>query len=75
MQSAEAVLMGLVWKRDSQQPKILFHGRFPEYTPNDMADPALTDLAIDLGAFTTPGLQFNERVQSTLLHADRCTTG
>ena len=39
MQSAEAVHMGLVWK-DSGSPKILFHGRFPEYTPNDVADPA-----------------------------------
>ena len=46
MQSAEAVHMGLVWKRNSATPKILFHARFPEYTPNDMADPALIDLAI-----------------------------
>ena len=59
MQSAEAVHMGLVWKRSSTTPKILFHSRFPEYTPNDVADPALTDLAISRGAFTTPGLQFN----------------
>ena len=29
MQSAEAVHMGLVWKKDSQNPKILFHSRFP----------------------------------------------
>ena len=41
MQSAEAVHMGLVWKRSSTTPKILFHARFPEYTPNDVADPAL----------------------------------
>ncbi|HEX9689345.1 MAG TPA: galactose oxidase-like domain-containing protein [Thermoanaerobaculia bacterium] len=66
MQSAEAVHMGLVWKRDSQQPKILFHGRFPEYTPNDMADPALIDLAIGFGAFTTPGLQFNSSLRDVL---------
>jgi hypothetical protein len=66
MQSAEAVHMGLVWKRDSQQPKILFHGRFPEYIPNDMADPALIDLAIDFGAFTTPGLQFNSSLRDVL---------
>ena len=46
MQSAEAVHMGLVWKSNSQRPKILFHGRFPEFTPNDVADPVLTDLAI-----------------------------
>jgi hypothetical protein len=66
MQSAEAVHMGLVWKRASQQPKILFHGRFPEYIPNDMADPALIDLAIDFGAFTTPGLQFNSSLRDVL---------
>ena len=48
MQSAEAVHMGLVWKKNSQNPKILFHSRFPEYTPNDVADPALIDLAIEL---------------------------
>ena len=50
--------MGLVWK-DSGNPKIRFHGRFPEYTPNDMADPALIDRAIARGAFTTPGRQFD----------------
>jgi Domain of unknown function (DUF1929)/Kelch motif len=66
MQSAEAVHMGLVWKKDSQQPKILFHARFPEYTPNDMADPDLIDLAIELGAFTTPGLQFNSSLRDVL---------
>ena len=46
MQSVEAVHMGLVWKRNSDQPKILYHARFPEYVVNDIADPALTDLAI-----------------------------
>jgi hypothetical protein len=66
MQSTEAVHMGLVWKKDSQHPKILFHSRFPEYTPNDMADPELVDLAIDLGAFTTPGLQFNTSLRDVL---------
>ena len=66
MQSAEAVHMGLVWKRNSPTPKILFHGRFPEYTPNDMADPALVDLAITRGAFTTPGLQFNSSLRDVL---------
>src|SRR5688500_2549911 len=35
MQSTEAVHMGLVWKRSSQTPKLLYHARFPEYTPND----------------------------------------
>ena len=29
MQSVEAVHMGLVWKRNSNQPKILYHARFP----------------------------------------------
>src|SRR5688500_5918035 len=66
MQSTEAVHMGLVWKRDSQRPKILFHSRFPEYTPNDVADPTLIDLAIGLGAFTTPGLQFNSSLRDVL---------
>ena len=66
MQSAEAVHMGLVWKRSSTTPKILFHARFPEYTPNDVADPALTDLAIARGAFTTPGLQFNTSLRDVL---------
>src|SRR6266508_579907 len=66
MQSTEAVHMGLVWKRNSATPKILFHGRFPEYTPNDVADPALIDLAIARGAFTTPGLQFNSSLRDVL---------
>src|SRR5918996_3009051 len=66
MQSAEAVHMGLVWKKNSQKPKILFHGRFPEYVPNDMADPDLVDLAIERGAFTTPGLQFNSSLRDVL---------
>src|SRR5688500_15385088 len=66
MQSSEAVHMGLVWKKHSQSPKILFHARFPEYTVNDMADPALTDLAISLGAFATPGLQFNSSLRDVL---------
>jgi hypothetical protein len=66
MQSTEAVHMGLVWKRNSVTPKILFHARFPEYTPNDMADPALVDLAIARGAFTTPGMQFNSSLRDVL---------
>ncbi len=66
MQSAEAVHMGLVWKKNSQQPKLLFHARFPEYRVNDMADPALTDLAIARGAFSTPGLQFNSSLRDVL---------
>ena len=52
MQSTEAVHMGLIWKKGSQQPKLLFHARFPEYTPNDVADPAVIDAAIAAGALT-----------------------
>src|SRR5258705_6794498 len=66
MQSTEAVHMGLVWKRNSPSPKILFHARFPEYTPNDVADPALIDLAIQRGAFTTAGNQFNSSLRDVL---------
>src|SRR6266705_3554455 len=66
MQSTEAVHMGLVWKKDSATPKILFHSRFSEYTPNDMADPEIIDLAIALGAFTTPGPQFNSSLRDVL---------
>ena len=43
MQSTEAVHMGLVWKSNSDKPKLLYHARFPEYVPNDVADPALVD--------------------------------
>jgi hypothetical protein len=66
MQSTEAVHMGLVWKRNSQQPKILYHSRFPEYSGVDMADPALTDLAIQRGALTTSGNQFNTTLRDVL---------
>jgi hypothetical protein len=66
MQSVEAVHMGLVWKKNSQAPKILYHARFPEYTVNDMADPDLVDLAIAKGAFHTPGLQFNSSLRDVL---------
>ena len=66
MQSAEAVHMGLVWKTDSQTPKILFHARFPQYVANDVSDPALIDMAIGLGAFTTAGLQFNTSLRDVL---------
>jgi hypothetical protein len=66
MQSTEAVHMGLVWKKGSERPKILYHSRFPEYTPNDVADPELTDLAIARGAFVTPGLQFNSSLRDVL---------
>src|SRR5213594_3114656 len=66
MQSTEAVHMGLVWKKNSQKPKILFHARFSEYTANDMADPALVDLAIARGALTTAGTQFNSSLRDVL---------
>jgi hypothetical protein len=46
MQSSEAVHMGLVWKKHSDKPKLLYHARFPEYTPNDVSDPATTDTVI-----------------------------
>src|SRR5438067_2529236 len=66
MQSAEAVHMGLVWKKNSQKPKILCHARFSEYSANDMADPALVDLAIARGALTTAGNQFNSSLRDVL---------
>jgi hypothetical protein len=66
MQSSEAVHMGLVWRKNVATPKILFHARFPEYVPNDMADPQIIDLAIARGAFTTPGLQFNSSLRDVL---------
>src|SRR3989475_12131817 len=66
MQSTEGVHMGLVWKKNSQNPKILFHARFSEYTANDMADPALVDLAIARGALTTAGNQFNSSLRDVL---------
>lgn len=66
MQSTEAVHMGLVWKKNVATPKILFHARFPEYVPNDMADPQIIDLAIARGAFSTPGLQFNSSLRDVL---------
>ena len=47
MQSTEAVHMGLVWKRNSDKPKILYHARFPEYIPNDVADPEIVDAVIN----------------------------
>jgi hypothetical protein len=66
MQSSEAVHMGLVWKKKSASPKILFHARFPQYTPNDVADPALVDRAIERGAFSTTGNQFNSSLRDVL---------
>lgn len=59
MQSTEAVHMGLVWKKRLQTPKLLFHSRFPEYRPNDVADPIVVDAAIAAGALTN-GLGLND---------------
>jgi hypothetical protein len=55
MQSSEAVHMGLVWKKNSDRPKLLYHARFPEYEPNDVADPAVTDAAINAPRNTSTG--------------------
>jgi hypothetical protein len=66
MQSAEAVHMGLVWKKNSDQPKILYHSRFPEYRVDDIVDTEMTDLAISRGALTTEGNQFNSSLRDVL---------
>ncbi len=66
MQSTEAVHMGLVWKKGSQTPKLLFHARFPEYTPNDVADPAVVDAAIAAGALTNGVNDFNSSLRDVL---------
>jgi len=66
MQSVEAVHMGLVWKIGSQRPKLLFHARFPEYTPNDIADPAVVDAALKAGALTNGVNDFNNSLRDVL---------
>lgn len=66
MQSAEAVHMGLVWGRDSETPKILFHSRFPQYTPNDVADPDVVDAAIAAGALDNGINDFNASLRDVL---------
>lgn len=71
MQSTEAVHMGLVWTRGSQTPKLLFHSRFPEYTPNDVADPAVVDAAIAAGALTNGVNDFNPSLRDVLHPAKR----
>lgn len=73
MQSAEAVHMGLVWKKKSQFPKILFHARFPEYTPNDVADPAVVDAAIAGGALTNGVDDFQNSLRDVLHPSVRMT--
>lgn len=71
MQSTEAVHMGLVWRRDSETPKILFHSRFPEYTPNDIADPEVVDAAIAAGALDNGVNDFNDSLRDVLHPAFR----
>src|SRR5215813_4720718 len=66
MQSTEAVHMGLVWKKGSQKPKVLFHSRFPEYTPNDVADPVVVDAAIAAGALFNGVNDFNNSLRDVL---------
>jgi hypothetical protein len=56
MQSAEAVHMGLVWKRHAATPKLLYHGRFPEFVPNDVADPAIVDAILSAPRDPATGL-------------------
>ena len=66
MQSTEAVHMGLVWKKRSQTPKLLFHSRFPEFTPNDVADPAVIDAAIAAGALLNGVDDFQNSLRDVL---------
>ena len=42
------------------------HSRFPQYIVNDMADPELVDLAIQRGALTTAGNQFNTSLRDVI---------
>jgi hypothetical protein len=66
MQSTEAIHMGLVWKKRSPTPKILFHARFPEYIPNDVADPQVVDAAIAAGALFNGRNDFNPALRDVL---------
>jgi hypothetical protein len=66
MQSAEAVHMGLIWTKDSEAPKILFHARFPEYRGTDVADPAVVDAAIAAGGLTNGVNDFNSSLRDVL---------
>ncbi|HZO51216.1 MAG TPA: kelch repeat-containing protein, partial [Bryobacteraceae bacterium] len=66
MQSTEAIHMGLVWKRRAAAPKILFHARFPEYTGNDVADPAVVDAALAAGALFNGQNNFNPALRDVL---------
>jgi len=66
MQSTEGVHMGLVWKKGSQTPKVLFHARFPEYTANDVADPDVVDAAIAEGKLDNGVNDFNPSLRDVL---------
>jgi hypothetical protein len=66
MQSAEAVHMGLIWRRDSETPKVLFHARFPQYIPNDVADPDVVDAAIAADALDNGVNDFNASLRDVL---------
>ena len=74
MQSTEAVHMGLVWKKHSHTPKILYHARFPEYEPNDVADPAIVDAilatprdpATGLSLMDNGAIDFNRSLRDVL---------
>jgi galactose oxidase-like protein len=66
MQSAEAIHLGLIWKKRSPTPKLLFHARFPEYMPNDVADPAVVDAAIAAGALTNGQNDFSPALRDVL---------
>lgn len=65
MQSTEAVHGGLVWPKGAPGPKLLFHSRFPEYTPNDVADPAVVDAAIAEGKLTNGRNDFNASLRAS----------
>jgi hypothetical protein len=71
MQSGEAIHMGLVWKQESETPKILFHARFPEYVPDDIADPAVVDAVIAAGGLFNGQMDFNTSLRDVLHPAFR----
>jgi hypothetical protein len=69
MQSGEAIHMGLVWKKNSETPKILFHARFPEYVPDDIADPTVIDALIAGGGLLNGTMDFQNSLRD-VLHPD-----
>jgi hypothetical protein len=58
--------MGLVWKKNSSTPKLMFHSRFPEYMPNDVADPRVVDAALAAGALFNGQNDFNPSLRDVL---------